>query len=56
MAQKQSSPQQTFKAHATLRNGLARLVQVTAQDEIEARRRMFALYRPASLTAPKVVA
>jgi hypothetical protein len=49
MAQKQ-----TFTAHATMRNGVARQVQVTAQDQVEARRRMFALFRPASITAPKV--
>ena len=45
--------QQTYTAHATMRNGTARLVHVTAADQIEARRKMFALLRPASITAPR---
>lgn len=46
----------TYTAHATMRNGLARRVEVEAHDDIEARRRMFALSRAiASITAPKVV-
>jgi hypothetical protein len=47
--------QQTYTAHATMRNGMARQVRVTAQDQVEARRRIFQLWRPASITAPKAV-
>lgn len=44
---------QTYTAHATLRNGLAQQVSVTAKSEIEARQRIFALLRAVSITRPK---
>lgn len=45
----------TYTAHATMRNGTARLVHVTAADQIEARRKMFALSRMiVSITAPSL--
>lgn len=47
-------PQTTYTAHATMRNGTARQVVVKACDAIEARRQFFKLFRPASITAPKV--
>lgn len=44
----------TYTAHATMRDGTARHVVVTAADQVEARRRMFALSRAiASLTTPR---
>jgi hypothetical protein len=46
----------TYTAHATMRNGTARPVKVVAADQVEARRKLFTLYRPASITAPKVAA
>lgn len=51
----QSNHTATYSAYATMRNGVARQVQVQAADAIEARRRMFALDRSiASLTMPRV--
>ena len=44
-----------YSAHATMRNGTTRQVRVTAADQIEARRRMFALSRATiSITTPRV--
>jgi len=46
----------TYTAHATMRNGTARPVKVQAADQIEAIRKLFKLYRPQSVTAPKAAA
>lgn len=44
-----------YEAHATMRDGTARPVKVNAADAVEARRRMFALLRAVSITAPREV-
>ena len=52
----QTTTAHTYQAYATMRNGVARQVEVTAADAVEARRRMFALNRAiASLTMPQVL-
>ena len=43
-----------YTAHATMRNGHGMRLEVTAEDAVDARRRMFALNRAiASLTMPR---